>query len=263
MDVTDVLRDRMQAPPGLQRMVVVSALVHAGLVAAIIVGPGDWMAQRRQPPRPVMTVSLGSGAAAPGPQSGGLTAMGGRAVQVQTPPDVKRPEPATQPAAKSPAMTMPLPGKPVKTTPAPAVKQAPDAARGRTPSQGAETRDGSTTIETNVRGQGFGLSTSSGVGKGIQLDVTDFCCPWYLDTMSQRIRQNWDPRAETPSQVTIKFTIRRDGMIVGITPEKSSGNSTLDLRAQRSIVTTRQLPALPADFPNPELVVHLTFEYIR
>ena len=34
MDVTDVLRDRMQAPDGLQRMVAVSLAVHIVLVAA-------------------------------------------------------------------------------------------------------------------------------------------------------------------------------------------------------------------------------------
>src|SRR5687767_9409722 len=99
MDVTDVLRDRMQAPPGLQRMVVVSLLVHAALVAVVIVGPGEWMAPRQAAPRPVMTISLASGAAATGAQSGGLTAMGGRAVQAET--EVKRPE-AVQPAAKAP-----------------------------------------------------------------------------------------------------------------------------------------------------------------
>ena len=258
MDVTDVLRDRMQAPPGLQRMVAVSVLVHAALVALAIVGPGDWVARRHEAPRPVMTITLGSGA--PGPQTGRLTAMGGRAVQVET-PDVKRPA-VTQPAATTPEMTMPLPGKqPSKATPA--VKQAPDTARGRTPSAGTEAQAGSTAIETNVRGQGFGLSTSGGVGTGVKLDVSDFCCPTYLDLMSQRIRQNWDPKAETPSQVRIKFTIQRDGMIVGVLLEQSSGNSPLDIRAQRSLVTTRQLPPLPAEFPNPELVVHLTFQYIQ
>ena len=39
MDVTDVLRDRMQTPAGLQRMVSVSVAVHLALAAALIVAP--------------------------------------------------------------------------------------------------------------------------------------------------------------------------------------------------------------------------------
>ncbi len=261
MDVTDVLRSRMQEPPGLQRMATISVLVHASLAALVIVGHGQLVPHRDTRLRPVMTITLGSGA--PGPQSGGLTAMGGRAVQVETPPDTTR-EPVTPPAAKTPQMTVPLPGRAqIKSAPTPAVKQAPDVARGRAPSKGREAITGSTAVETNVRGQGFGLSTSGGVGTGVRLDVSDFCCQGYLDVMSQRIRQQWDPKAEAPSEVTIVFTIQRDGTLGPATIEKSSGSAPLDIRAQRAILTTHQLPPLPAEFPNPTLTVHLTFQYIR
>ena len=37
MDVSDVLRDRMQEPAGLQRMVAASALGHAAILAAVLV----------------------------------------------------------------------------------------------------------------------------------------------------------------------------------------------------------------------------------
>ena len=37
MDVTDVLRDRMQTPAGLQRMISVSIAAHVVLAAALIV----------------------------------------------------------------------------------------------------------------------------------------------------------------------------------------------------------------------------------
>ena len=35
----------------------------------------------------------------------------------------------------------------------------------------------------------------------------------------------------------------------------------LDLSALRAIVVARQLPPLPAAFPNPTLTVHLNFAY--
>jgi len=260
MDVTDVLRDRMQEPPGLQRMAAISFLVHAAAVAAVIVAPGALMPSQNRELKSVMTISLGSGA--PGPQSGGYTPMGGRAIQAEA-PELK--VPVTPPAAKTPEMTVPLPGKTqVKASPTPAVKQAPDGARGRTPSRGAETVAGSTPVETNVRGQGFGLSTSGGVGSGVLLDIVgDFCCPEYINLMTQRIRQNWNPVAETPSQVVVTFTIQRNGSLTPPILRTSSGNPLLDVRAQSAIATTRQLLPLPDQFPNPTLTVHLTFQYVR
>ena len=47
MDVTDVLRDRAQAPDGLQRMVMLSFAVHIVFVAAC--AADAWHAHR--PPR--------------------------------------------------------------------------------------------------------------------------------------------------------------------------------------------------------------------
>jgi TonB family protein len=260
MDVTDVLRDRMREAPGLQRMATISVLFHAGIAAVVILGSSQWLSRREVHPRAVMTITLGGGE--PGVQTGGVNPMGGRPIQTVTPSDPKHPAPVTPPAAKAPEMTVPLPGKTTaKTAPTPAVKQAPDDARGKIPTQGAETVAGSTPVETNVRGQGFGLSTSGGLGtSGVKLDVT-FCCPGYLETMIQRIRQNWDPRAETASEVVIKFTIRRDGMIADTTVERSSGYPTLDIAALRAMEGTRQLPMLPAEFPSPTLPVHLTFQY--
>jgi TonB family protein len=261
MDVSDVLRDRMQEPPGLQRMAVVSAIVHVAVAVAVLLGPG-LLLPRQQAPAPVMTISLGAGT--PGPQSGGMTSMGGRAVQAETPPDIKRPPPPTPPAPKTPQMTEPVKGRAPARTTKPPVTQAPEGATGRTPSKGAETAAGSANVETNVRGQGFGLSTSGGLGGGgVTLDVANFCCAWYLTQMNQRIHEHWDPRAETPAQVIVAFTIQRNGLLTDIQLERSSGYSALDIAAQRSLATTRQLTPLPAEFPNPTLRVHLTFQYTR
>src|SRR5262245_60949604 len=130
MDVGDVLRGRMQQPAGFQRMVAVSIVLHTSLVAAVFLTPKGFLTGDRGS-RSVMTISLGEGTG--GPSTGGMTAVGGRPVQVQTPPDEppKR-EAVRPPAAKAPEMTVPLPNsKPVKATPAATpVKQAPDEARG-------------------------------------------------------------------------------------------------------------------------------------
>lgn len=260
MDVSDILRDRMHEPAGLNRMVSASFLLHGFLVVGLLLAPKGFLMRTADAPRRVMTISLGGGGA--GPQNGGMTSIGARAVQAQAPQDVQKREAPRPPAAKTPEMTVPKPNaKPVKS--AAPVKQAPDDARGRTPSQGTETREGSAIAETGARGQGFGLSTGGGAGSGSSLDVGDFCCPDYLVVMIERIRSSWIQQAEVAGMVIVKFTIEKDGRITATAVERSSGYSTLDLNAQRAVVATRQLPPLPAAFPNSTLTVHLNFQYQR
>jgi TonB family protein len=261
MEVSDVLRDRMQQPDGLQRMVTLSIAVHVALAAAITFAPGGLL-QRSRTPAVVMTISLGGGGV--GPENGGMTTMGGRPVQQVRPPDEppKR-EAVRPPAAKTPEMTMPLPNaKPVKATPGPEVKRAPDEARGRTPTKGAQLAFGTAIADTGVRGQGFGLSTGGGAGSGSSLDITgDFCCPEYITTMMVRIRAAWNQNQGVSGQTLVKFTIQRDGSIRNAEVERKSSSPLLDNAALRAVLATRTLPPLPDAFPNPTLTVHLNFEY--
>lgn len=243
-------------------MAAASIALHLLLLAALLFAPGGWLDSREAPPKTIMTISLGGGDE--GPESGGMTSIGGRAVQELKPPDEpKRPEPVRPPAAQTPEMTVPLPNKPPVRTPPARVRQAPDDARGRTPTRGAETRPGSALAETGARGQGFGLSSGGGTGGGSRLDVADFCCPDYLVQMVQRVRSNWVSRAEVPGVTIVKFTIQRDGTVTGAEVERTSGYAALDLAALRAVVGTRQLMPLPAAYPNATLGVHLNFEYQR
>ena len=260
MDVSDVLRDRMAGPSGLEKMVVMSTVIHAAAIAALVLAPGQWLGKRNDEPKTVMTISLGGGG---GPTSGGLTAIGGRPVQVQTPPEeAPKREAVRPPAAVTPEMTIPRPNaKPSKVAPAPRVRQAPEEARGRTPTKGAQASFGSSVAETGVRGQGFGLSTGGGPGSGSTLDVADFCCPDYIVTMLERIRSAWQQNQGSTGESLVKFTIQRDGSLTGVQVEKTSGNPTLDIASQRAVAMTRKIPPLPDAFPNPTLTVHLNFKY--
>jgi len=260
MDVSAVLRDRMQTPAGLEKMISVSVAVHLAVAGSILLARGDFLKRHDVPPT-LMTISL-SGSA--GPENGGMTALGGRAIQTAAPPEeIPKREAPRAPAAKTPDMTVPLPNtKPVKTSPAPSVKQAPDEARGRTPTKGAQPAFGSAIADTGVRGQGFGLSTGGGAGTASSLEITgDFCCPEYLATMITRIRAAWNQDQGARGTSLIRFTIKRDGTIVDPTIFKSSGTVTLDTAALRAVLTTRTLPPLPDAFPNPALTMRLSFEY--
>lgn len=253
----------MAPPAGLERMAAVSALAHATILAALLLAPAGLLGDKADEPRTVMTISLGSGT--PGPQNGGMTSIGGRAIQEQTPPEAPKPrQPDRPPAAKAPDMTIPKPGTtPLKNANAAPVKQAPDQARGRTPTQGAEPTPGSSLAETGVHGQGFGLSTGGGKGSGssLDIDVANFCCPEYLVQMGAQIRGNWVDKSDVPGEVTVKFTIERDGRLTGIEVEKPSPYVPNNLAAERAVLLTKQLIPLPAEYPNPTLTVDGTFQY--
>jgi protein TonB len=263
MEVTDILRDRAATPAGLQRMVTVSLAVHATVIGILLLTPASLIGRRTNEPRSVMTISLSG--AGEGPRNGGFTAAASRPVQVQSPPEeTPKREPERPPAAKAPEMVMPT-AKPVAKppkTPPPPVKDAPDEARGRTPTRGAETSKGQAIAFTGARGQGFGgLSTGGGPGAGSTLDVADFCCPDYLATMIDRIRSVWQQNQGSSGECVIKFTIQRSGQIVESSVERSSGAALLDMAALRAIAGTKTLNPLPAAFPNPTLTVHLNFQY--
>ena len=65
MEVTDVLRERMEAPGGLQATALVSLVVHAAIVGALIIGPLRWAAHDVEEKKHVMTISLGGAGVGP------------------------------------------------------------------------------------------------------------------------------------------------------------------------------------------------------
>ena len=255
--VSDIIAARSREPEGLSRMIALSVAVHVLVVAGLMFAPKPDFSD--DVPRTVMTISLGG---APGPRSGGMTPMGGRAVQAPQPLDSRRSRAETAPAPKAPEMALPRPDarpRPPQARPS----QAPLESTSRTPSTGPEPREGSARAETGARGRGFGLTTGGGGGAGAQLDVANFCCPEYVETFTQRIYQNWDQNQAVTAQVVVKFTIQRDGTITNVQVERPSGFMALDMGAQRAVLATARVPPLPAQFPNPTLTVHLRFDYNR
>ncbi|MGD9904654.1 MAG: energy transducer TonB [Vicinamibacterales bacterium] len=257
--MSQVLAGRSVADDAVGRMLAASLAGHVVLFALVLLVPASWMSVQRAAPESVMTVTLGG---PPGPQNGGRVAEGGRTVQQVAPPEV-RPVPVRPPVAAAPEMVEPVKAPPKKTPPkTPPPKVAPKVtAPAAKVTTGAQTQRGDTVTET--RGQGFGGLSSGAGGVGAQLDVADFCCPQYLATMQSRIRDVWESRQASLGTTIVRFVVQRDGTMADVQVERSSGNATLDLIATRAIRLARQLPPLPAEYPNPTLTVHLTFEYQR
>jgi TonB family protein len=108
---------------------------------------------------------------------------------------------------------------------------------------------------------GFGLSSGGG-GTGGTLEISNFCCPEYLTGMGAAVKSNWNNQQGAVGRVHLRFVIQKDGRIVDITVQESSGVEALDFYARRALLLTK-LPPLPAAFPDPVLAVHLYFEYQR
>jgi TonB family protein len=132
---------------------------------------------------------------------------------------------------------------------------------GRTPTRGAEVRAGNAVAQTGGTGIGFGLSTGGG-GTGGDIDIGDFCCPDYLQTMLQIIQRNWNSKQQVAGVSAVRFTIARDGTTRDVSVAKPSGYAMLDLTAQRAVAMSR-MPPLPGAYTNPTLTITLTFEYQR
>jgi protein TonB len=89
---------------------------------------------------------------------------------------------------------------------------------------------------------------------------------WYIDAVRRRINQNWlqstiDPavRAARTAHCTVTFTIARDGTVKDIRVSQTSGNYSLDTSAQRALLSSSPMPALPNDYSGS--YVNVTFDF--
>lgn len=256
--VSDILASRKREPGGLMRTGLVSLGAHGAAIGLLALIP-VMAPPAAQPPRVVMNISLGG---SPGPSNGGTQMIGGRRIDAAAPstaPQIQKPAAISPPTP--PPMALPDPRR--KTTPPRTNSAVSRDPKGTAAGRGAQTQLGTARAETGARGQGFGLSTGGGGTGGVKLDTANFCCPEYIIDMLDRIRRNWVQNQQATGVVLMKYTILRSGQITAIEVETSSGNPILDLASQRALVNTRSLAPLPSAFPEPQLPVHLTFNYER
>ncbi len=257
--VSDILIDRAREVEGINRMVLVSLIVHAAVIGGVLLMPASWRSPAPKTDAVRMVISLGG---SPGPKTGGQNPIAGRAVQAVAPPEA-RPAPVAPPAPKRPDMV--IPDKPARVVPKTENAKPVDRSASRRTTTGPEIKSGAARVDTGGAPIPFGgLATTGGGGTGgARLEVGNFCCPAYLQTVVDRIRENWNKDQGAAGEVRVKFTIRRDGMIVNTEVEKASGNPMLDLESRRAVLKTVQVPPLPGEYTNPALTVALIFEYKR
>ncbi len=253
-DVDDVIAMRSAAPDGLQPMLAVSIAVHLTCLVLLAVLPRDWFQMAEKPQ--MMSISLSG---SPGERSTGMNPISGKQVDQVAPPP-KRPEVA-KPIEPAKTDTMKVPATTAK--PEPVSKPRDVTPPTRTPTTGAQVAKGTAAVDTGAVGQSTGLTFGGGAAGAVgKLDVADFCCPEFLDMMLREIRRIWNQSQPGNGITVMKFTILRDGRIVDVITEKSSGNAMLDI-ASKAAVPAKLPQGLPAAYPGAQLVVHLSFPYQR
>ena len=89
---------------------------------------------------------------------------------------------------------------------------------------------------------------------------------WYIDAVRRKISANWlqstiDPaiRASRTAKCTMTFVIARDGTVKDIRVGQTSGNYSMDTSAQRALLSSSPMPALPNDYSGS--YVNVTFDF--
>jgi len=91
---------------------------------------------------------------------------------------------------------------------------------------------------------------------------------WYVEAMRRTISANWlkatvNANLKAAPRVSVSFIIARDGSISDFKIEQPSGIPTLDNSAQRAILASNPLQALPREYRGSTVEVKLYFEYAR
>lgn len=121
-------------------------------------------------------------------------------------------------------------------------------------------------------GDGFDLREVGGEKGFAEQGPLSFETQWYnwgdyAQSMVSKIRVNWYAnmpqiiRTGLKGQITIRFTIQRDGRITNIETLKSSTVPPYDFAARKAIELSSPLNPLPKDFPNPTERVTVMFFY--
>jgi TonB family protein len=106
---------------------------------------------------------------------------------------------------------------------------------------------------------------NAGLKGDIALDAGDFEFTYYLLLVRNRIAGNWTPPAGLTSssscRTVVYFKIARNGQIMDVGVEKSSGVEFFDRSTLRAITLSNPLPPLPLGYTGSRLGVHFGFEY--
>jgi protein TonB len=222
-------------PRRLGLPMTLSAAVHFGLVVLVL-----YSARGRKPGGEVYAVQLI--AAAAGPRQIGLANAG-----AATQPDAPIPKRA-EVAPKAPPVRRPPAQKQRSTTSA--ATQVPDAKSARFDTPAPRAGGGET------GGTGTDVANVNIAGK-------TFAYPGYLRNIVTQIMVRFKPRQQQMLTADVKFVIKKDGSIFGVSIDRPSGSFGFDTEAKGAIEAAGASGAfgpLPDGFSDEVLTVIFTFD---
>jgi protein TonB len=115
--------------------------------------------------------------------------------------------------------------------------------------------------ESSVSGAPGAAAGMPGSAAGIATDLPNFPYPWYISQVRQMLWAAWQKRMPAASgEGVVVFAIMRNGNYTDLRMESSSGDSAFDRAATDAVQAASPFPALPSDFAEPFLKIHLTLK---
>lgn len=104
--------------------------------------------------------------------------------------------------------------------------------------------------------------SEDGNSTALVTDAQNFPYPWYIAQVREALWNAWTGKMPSGGNLhcVVKFTIKRDGSIKAVSVEKSSGNRLFDYAADNSVHSAAPFQALPDDFYEDTLTVHVEFK---
>lgn len=117
---------------------------------------------------------------------------------------------------------------------------------------------GTETTASQASGPAGGMP---GDAAGVATDLPNFPFPWYISQVRQMLWAAWQKRMPASSgEGVVVFAIMRNGAFTDLRMESSSGDNAFDTAALESVQAASPFPALPSDFGEPFLKIHLTLK---
>lgn len=238
-----------EAPP-LAPFLKRSAAFHAALLAAAVILPG----RSGAPPQQVYRIDfIGGSDVIMNRRSGGAPAAAAPEPAAAKPEKQKDPDsfnlkPSFKHLPKPSFLDAARPDKAPKPS---ALKPSFIGTGNNAPSAAA-----ASALSQGTQGAGSG----AGIGS-VSADMPDFPYPWYLTSLRQKLWDRWsDNMPSFPGEALVMFTILRDGSLVDVRIEETSGERSLDYAALSAVRASGPLPPLPPAFREKFLTVHVQFK---
>jgi TonB family protein len=106
-----------------------------------------------------------------------------------------------------------------------------------------------------------GLAGPASTGAGVSTDLPNFPYPWYISQVRQMLWQAWQKRMpRLDAEGAVGFAILPNGSFTDLSVESSSGDADFDKAALEAVQAAAPFPALPSDFHEPFLKIHLALK---